>query len=122
MQIVEVKTLTTGDTEEHRGGRIAVSEERYCGARDNSCGGVTGVSPVQPGGDPGSPPQACGLLLLVFFFDYKVVGDGEYTGKTVDLNPGDLFLHRAGDYPFERDVPVLDDDVNGRNRAQLVWA
>src|SRR5258708_26877 len=62
------------------------------------------------------------LLLLVFRFHYKVVGDREYAGNTVDLDAGDLFIHLAGDYPFERNVPVFDDDVNGRNSPQLVLA
>src|SRR5208282_3431444 len=38
----------------------------------------------------------------------------------VGLYAGDLLVHRAGDYALECDVSVFDDDVNGRNGAQLV--
>ena len=40
----------------------------------------------------------------------------------VGLHAGDLLVHGAGDYAFERNVSVLDDDVNGRNGTQLVLA
>src|SRR5205807_9122165 len=55
-------------------------------------------------------------------FDHKVVGHREYAGYAVDLDTGDLFIHLAGDYAFERDVAVFDDDVNGRNSTQLILA
>src|SRR5437868_205061 len=90
--------------------------------RNRSCGGVTGVSPIQPSGDTRLSTASLGLLLLVFFFHYKVVGDREYAGNTVDLDAGDLFIHLAGDHTFERNVPVFDDDVNGRNSTQLILA
>src|SRR3977135_4489414 len=73
-------------------------------------------------GIPGSPPQARELFLLVFLFHYKVVGHRENARNAVDLDAGDLFIHLAGDYAFERDVAVFDDDVNGRNSTQLVLA
>src|ERR1700674_5545838 len=73
-------------------------------------------------GYPALHRKLCELLLLVFFFHYKVVGDRECAGNAVGLHAGDLFIHLAGNYPFERDVPVFDDDVNGRNGTQLVLA
>jgi len=127
VQIAEIKTLTTegpaslrAGSEEHRGGRM-VSEERYCN-RVIFMRWSNERRPFSRAGIPGSPPQAYELLLLVFFFHYKVIGDREYAGNAVDLYAGDLLIHLAGDYAFERDVPVFDDDVNGGNGAQLVLA
>ena len=62
------------------------------------------------------------LVFLLLFFDYQVVGDGECAGDAVGLHAGDLLLHLAGHYAFERDVSAVDDDVNGRNSTQLVLA
>src|ERR1700732_904380 len=98
-----------------------VSEERYCN-RVIFMRWSNERRPSSRAGIPGSPPQACELLFLIFFFHYKVVGDREYAGNAVDLHAGDCLVHLAGDYAFERDVAVLDDDVNGRNSAQLVLA
>jgi len=62
------------------------------------------------------------LLFLFLFLDCEVVGYGEYALDGVGLNAGDLLVHLAGDYAFERDVSVLHDDVNGRNGTHLVLA
>ena len=108
------------NTGEHRGGRM-VREERYCN-RVIFMRWSNERRPFSRVGIPGSPPQAYELLLLVFFFHYKVIGDREHAGNAVDLHAGDLLIHLAGDYAFERDVPVFDDDVNGGNSTQLVLA
>lgn len=131
MQIAEIKALTTegpsaslrAGSKEHRGapGRAYVSEERYCN-RVIFMRWSNEHRPFSRAGIPGSPPQAYELFLLVFFFHYKVIGDREYAGNAVDLHAGDLLIHLAGDYAFERDVPVFDDDVNGGNSTQLVLA
>src|SRR5580658_4933174 len=87
------------------------------------CGGWILV--VWPGAPPGSPPafRLKLFFLVVFLFrfvDYQIVGHSECAIDAVGFYAGDLFVHLVGDCAFERDLSILDDDVNGRNGAHLV--
>ena len=52
--------------------------------------------------------------------DSEVVFDGEDTGDAVGAEVGDVLIHLAGNYAFQADVAVVDDDVNAGDSAERI--
>jgi hypothetical protein len=62
------------------------------------------------------------LLVLGRFLDCEVISHPEYSLNAVGLDAGYILVHLPGHHAFESHISILDDDVNGRNGAQLVLA
>jgi hypothetical protein len=53
------------------------------------------------------------VLRFVCFCNLEIVVDAEHARRHISLHAGDGEIARVVDCPFQCDVPILDDDVNG---------
>ena len=80
-----------------------------------------GIHPVS-GSEAGTPWAfwTSGPMLIPysngsFPFNPQVIRYGEYTGHAVGLDTGHILVHLARDHADQRDMTVIDDDVDRRN-------
>src|SRR5438309_2535824 len=50
------------------------------------------------------------------FLDAEIIGHRENIGNAFGLHLGNLLVHLTSDHTFQRDVTIIDDDVDRRDR------